>query len=153
LFESNQSGIETNFAGLIWAPSRRFESNQSGIETRQIVATTRQAHRLNRTRVELKHDYVNELAANLNQFESNQSGIETFVKFLYAVSYCSLNRTRVELKQLCARQPLRTQNCLNRTRVELKLIIPHWRAHGQAKFESNQSGIETLSQYRASCYA
>jgi len=62
VFESNQSGIETNDA-FVQALNRHypFESNQSGIETHPYFLSVHREYGLNRTRVELKLTLAEEL--------------------------------------------------------------------------------------------
>jgi len=102
-------------------PSEWFESNQSGIET-----------------------CANERGfEGVTLFESNQSGIETHYSKASDTIDLGLNRTRVELKLIDLSVVNWSAVGLNRTRVELKHArTPRFR-EACARFESNQSGIET----------
>jgi len=77
-FESNQSGIETDFLLIELEVEEKFESNQSGIETCGLEAV-RDTNR---------------------RFESNQSGIETLRRIAVYSTTTGLNRTKVELKHV-----------------------------------------------------
>jgi len=104
VFESNQSGIETNQERTaLVAPLKVFESNQSGIETKLFQVA----------------------GLSSAEFESNQSGIETTcLSMRCSEEIAGLNRTRVELKLLLIGFVGIAKCRLNRTRVELKLQ-PH----------------------------
>jgi len=189
-FESNQSGIETNcpvpklfhFIQVWIEPEwnwneinwqirnsfwHTFESNQSGIETNCRFPWAEALCRLNRTRVELKRDVLENRLVWSSRFESNQSGIETFTCVLKRLLWCRLNRTRVELKhgfRLIVSNKYKgvwiepewnwnfiisptlsyLSHRLNRTRVELKRRWLQWLTYLMVRFESNQSGIETF---------
>jgi len=145
MFESNQSGIETDVVYVVNARSRKFESNQSGIETVALVL-----HLRFQACVWIEPEW------NWND--------DTVIEF--HSRYVSLNRTRVELKlRRSSGQRTVKRYGLNRTRVELKpwpqlnpkilafsvWIEPEWNwnnLHSRERlvawqFESNQSGIET----------
>jgi len=122
-FESNQSGIETNWSLHIL---RRSEGlNRTRVELKQALHSWREDEPpcLNRTRVELKQWVLAHLRLH------NEVWIEP--EWNWNAHHTPTVRT--------------TRRRLNRTRVELKLFDSITRERMCTMFESNQSGIETPS--------
>ncbi len=145
-FQSNQSGIETRFRQWNSCCAAPFQSNQSGIETwigkgAKIWGTAFQS---NQSGIETSLQAMFTTATEA--FQSNQSGIETRMGCcLQKRLLPSSNRTKVELKQCKKWLKAAPVKASNRTKVELKRELIRPESLQVCGFQSNQSGIETVS--------
>jgi len=121
-----------------------FESNQSGIETETPSSRNPRQSRLNRTRVELKRVFNHISNTPRPQFESNQSGIETEDR-AFAEDFefwFESNQSGIETFAFAIHFSHLHWFESNQSGIETQTEETH---HAEpAGFESNQSGIETV---------